>query len=348
MKKNNAEYEFMELLGKFFTEYLPKSINASKNTIKSYKCTFRLLFNYLDEETDIAINHITFNTLTFDLLTAFFDWLVDKRKNSRTTAKQRMGALSSFAEYAQNRNVEEGYIFHSSLARISKKAFRKVKSKQRCIFTREEIKILLSLPDISTKLGWRDSVVLSLMYASGARAQEICDLTVRDVAYDEKNIAIVTLTGKGEKSRRVKITSDATKLLQQYISSQKLENQLDKYIFSSQRNNQMSVSCIEEIFEKYVTIAKIQNPDKFCTGRYTPHVMRHTTATHLIEAGVPLAIVKNILGHTSIQTTQIYLDISQETIDNSIKEWNEKWFPNNDNNIENATKTQKLIPDFLF
>ncbi len=109
----------------------------------------------------------------------------------------------------------------------------------------------------------------------------------------------------------------------------------------------MSVSCIEEIFEKYVAIAKMQNPDKFCAGRYTPHVMRHTTATHLIEAGVPLAIVKNILGHTSILTTQVYLDISQQTIDNSIKEWNEKWFPSNKNNIETTNEKAKLIPDFL-
>lgn len=344
--KKNSEYEFMNLLGKFFTEYLPKSMNASKNTIKSYKCTFRLLFNYLNEETDIELNHITFDSLNFDLLTSFFDWLVEKRKNSKITAKQRMGALASFAEYAQNRNVDEGYIFHSSLARISKKSFQRVKSKQRCTFTRSELKILFSIPDTSNKIGWRDLVVLSVMYSSGARAQEICNLTVRDVSYDEKGNAILMLTGKGNKSRRVKITSDATRLLKQYISSRTLECKPERHVFPSQRNEEMSVSCIEEIFEKYVTIAKKQYPDKFCAGRYTPHVMRHTTATHLIEAGVPLAIVKNILGHTSILTTQVYLDISQQTIDNSIKEWSEKWFPDKDNS-ENINENTKLIPDFL-
>ena len=149
MKKNNAEYEFMNLLGKFFTEYLPTSMSASSNTIQSYKCAFRLLLQYLNEETDVKIGHITFEMLDFDLLTNFFDWLVTSRKNSRTTAKQRMGALSSFAEYAQERNIEDGYIFRSSLARISKKSFRRVKGKQRCSFTRPELEILFSLPDTS-------------------------------------------------------------------------------------------------------------------------------------------------------------------------------------------------------
>jgi site-specific recombinase XerD len=152
---------------------------------------------------------------------------------------------------------------------------------------------------------------------------------VKDVSHDEKGNAILTLTGKGEKSRRVKITSDATQLLDKYINSRRIRDQPDRYIFTSQRNDHLSVAAIEGIFAKYVTAAKYAHPDKFCNGPYTPHVMRYTTATHLIEAGVPLAVVKNILGHSSIQTTQIYLDISQQTVDRSMKEWNNKWFPQN-------------------
>lgn len=101
MKKNKSEYEFLSLLGRFITEYLPVSVNASQNTVSSYKCAFRLLFQYLEEQKGTDISRVTFEMLDFDLLTGFFDWLVSDRKNSRTTAKQRMGALSSFAEYAQ-------------------------------------------------------------------------------------------------------------------------------------------------------------------------------------------------------------------------------------------------------
>jgi site-specific recombinase XerD len=227
MKMNKAELEFVSLLGKFFTDYLPISMAASPNTMKSYKCAFRLLFHYLNDIAKIDTAHITFEVLDFDLLTSFFDWLTVERKNSRTTAKIRLGALSSFAEYAQNRNLEAGYVFRSSLEKIYKKSFRRVKGKQRCAFSRHELEIFLSMPDTSSKIGWRNLVLLVVMYASGARAQEICDLTTSDIAYDQNGNAILTLMGKGNKLRRVKITADATALLDKYIAYRKIRDQPD-------------------------------------------------------------------------------------------------------------------------
>ncbi len=347
MKNTDYEHEFIPLLGRFFTEYLPISMNASPNTIASYKCAFRLLFQYLDEETEIKIGRITFEMLDFDLLTKFFDWIMTTRKNSRTTAKQRLAALSSFADYSETRNLEAVYVFKNSLKKISKKAFRKVKGRTRSSFTREELAILFSLPDTTEKLGFRDLVLLSVMYSSGARAQEICNLTIKDVMHDSKGNAILTLVGKGEKSRRVKLTSDAARLLDKYIESRKIGTKLDSHIFPSQRNEHLSVAAVEEIYEKYTHKAKAEHPELFCHGPYTPHVMRHTTATHLIESGVPLAIVKNILGHTSIQTTQIYLDISQQTVDSSMERWNEKWFSEGNPDDILLPKVNNGIPDFL-
>jgi len=347
MKKNKAEFDFSSLLEKFFTSYLPVSVNASINTIESYKCAFRLLFQYLNEEAGIDSGRITFETLNFDLLTNFFDWLAATRKNSRTTIKQRIGALSSFAEYAQNRNLEASFIFRNSLAKISKKSFRRVKGKQRCTFTRQELEIFFSLPDVSDRIGWRDIVLLVTMYASGARAQEVCDLTVKDVAHDSNGNAILTLMGKGEKPRRVKVTADATEMLNKYIAYRKIGDQPARHVFSSQRNEQMSVSCVEEIFAKYEKTAKDAHPGRFCAGRYTPHVMRHTTATHLLEAGVPLAVVKNILGHVSIQTTQIYVEITQQTVDRYMREWSEKWFPEDGTKEKLLPEVQNSLPEFL-
>ena len=103
-----------------------------------------------------------------------------------------------------------------------------------------------------------------------------------------------------------------------------------------------------KIFAKYVKRAKEQHQDLFCSGSYTPHVMRHTTATHLIEAGVPLAVVKNILGHSSIQTTQVYVEITQQTINKSMEMWNHKWFPTDNINENVLSAEKKSIPEFLF
>jgi site-specific recombinase XerD len=102
------------------------------------------------------------------------------------------------------------------------------------------------------------------------------------------------------------------------------------------------------VFAKYEKIAKDAHPDKFNFGRYTPHVMRHTTATHLLEAGVPLAVVKNILGHTSIQTTQIYVEITQQTVDRYMQEWSGKWFPKDGENEKLLPEMQNALPDFLW
>lgn len=345
--KNNPEPGFTELLGRFFTEYLPNSVNASPNTITSYKCAFRLLFKYIQSETEIKICQIDFQKLNFGLLNDFFNWMINVRGNSRTTAKQRMGALASFADYAECRNLEAGYSFKISIKKISQKSLRRIKGKQRSAFTREELQILFSIPDPSEKVGWRDLVILCVMYSSGARAQELCDLTVKNVSYDEKGNAILTLTGKGQKTRRVKITAESTALLDKYINTRKIRADPDSYIFPSQRNSHLSVAAIEEIYEKYVRKAKQLHPELFCNGPYTPHVMRHTTATHLIEAGVPLPIVKNILGHSSIQTTQIYLDLSQQTIDRTVEKWNEKWFSKHTDSEAVYHQEDDSIPDFL-
>jgi site-specific recombinase XerD len=88
----------------------------------------------------------------------------------------------------------------------------------------------------------------------------------------------------------------------------------------------MTTSCVTEIFKKYISLAKEQNPMLFREASYTPHSMRHTTATHMLESGVPLMAIKNFLGHASIHTTERYAALTQATVNNYIRDWNSKWF----------------------
>ena len=108
----------------------------------------------------------------------------------------------------------------------------------------------------------------------------------------------------------------------------------------------MTVSCIEEIFFKYVENGKAEHPEHFREKSYTPHSMRHTTATHMLEAGVPLIVVKNFLGHASVQTTQIYAEISQRTADRELKAWNDRWFLKKEESSAKDSENS-MIPDFL-
>lgn len=340
--KRKTISSFLTLLESYFGTYLPTAKGLSPATIKSYKTAFRVLLEFMYTKKGKNAGEIIFEDLTADVVSEFLDWLETERKCSVSTRNHRLSVLNAFSEYAQNRDFEAASVFRASLLKIPHK--RGVSTK-RCFFTREEIKLLLTFPDSKTAIGKRDRTLLCFMYASGARAQEVCDLTVGDVSF-LPNKAKVRLIGKGRKGRMISIPADAAAILKGYIEYRRIQEKYDGHIFSSQTHERMTVSCIEEIFFKYIKKGKSGYPAHFREKSYTPHSMRHTTATHMLEAGVPLIVVKNFLGHSSIQTTQIYAEISQRTADKELKAWNEKWFLKNDssdsNELENGT-----IPEFL-
>ena len=132
--------------------------------------------------------------------------------------------------------------------------------------------------------------------------------------------------------------------LQNYITHRHNEAFPNRHIFPSQTHEQMTVPCVEGIYKKYVTLEKKNHPELFLADSYPPHSTRHSTACRLLEAGVDIATIKNILRHASLQTTQIYAEMSQDTVDKKLTEWNETWFGKN-NKIELITEDNIL--DFL-
>lgn len=338
----NRTSRFLELMENFISRYLPIAAGASPNTVKSYKYAFRLLLEYLYTQRGIAADNVSFSQLDYDCITGFLEWLEEVRNCSVSTKNQRLSALLSFSEYAQNREFEAASVFRSNLLKIPMK---KGKKQQRTIFTVREVTVLLQIPDERKRTGLRDKVLLSLMYASGARAQEMCDLTIRDIVFSSNGIAAIILTGKGGKTRRIGIPATCSKMLRQYIRYRQIDGYPERHVFSSQTHEQMTVSCIEGIFKKYVNLARSKYPEMFRAKSYPPHAMRHTTASHMLESGVPLIVIKNFLGHASLNSTQIYAEISQNTADKHLKEWGEKWFRTEP--IEMDRDKQNRIPEFL-
>lgn len=335
----NKNMIFLKLLEAFFSNYLPDAIGASKNTIISYKYAFRLLLEYMNLKENISADEITFDMLDYNRIYGFLEWIENERGCSPSTKNQRLSALLSFSEYAQNRNFEAATVFRSSLLKIpQKKAHHAIRS----IFTVDEISKLLKLPNEKTETGLRDKVILSFMYASGTRAQEVCDLKARNINFSGLRTT-VTITGKGGKTRRISIPSECSKMVYKYIHHRDIADKPECHVFSSQTHEYMTISCIEAIFKKYVMKAKKLYPDCFLEKSYPPHSMRHSTASHMLEAGVPLMVIKNFLGHASLQSTQIYAELSQGTVDKHLKEWNDKWFHNG-----HVPDTKiGTIPDFL-
>lgn len=338
---SKRKINFMSLLEDYFETYLPYSRGLSLNTINSYKQSFMLLMRFMLEKKGIVACDIKFSDLTYEVLLEFFSWLETDRLCKPTTRNQRLAALSAFSEYAQNRDFDAASIFRSAIIKIPVK---KSTPKHRAVFTRDEIKILLNLPDENYETGLRDKVILSLMYATGARAQEICDLKVGDIRINNTS-ASITLIGKGSKIRQVGISKKLADTLLRFIVHRHIEKYPERHIFSSQTHEQMTISCVEGIYKKYIVMAKNQNPSLFHEDSYPPHSMRHSTACHLLEAGVDIVTIKNILGHVSVQTTQIYAEMSQDTVDKKLKEWNETWF--GDNQKIDVKEATDYIPEFL-
>jgi len=331
---------FLDLLEVFFTDYMPYSAGLSANTIKNYKYAFRLLMEYLFKIKGIDSCGITFKALDYEAVNGFLNWLEQERGCGIATRNQRLTALSSFAAYAQNRTLDAA-VFANAVDKVPVKTQA---VSPRTMFLLEEVAILLGLPDHSRSIGLRDCVLLNLMYASGARAQEMCDLTVRDIHF-QSDATKLTLTGKGQKTRRISIARPCADLLKHYLAKRAISGQLDRHVFSSQSREKMTTSCITEIFKKYIDIAKEQNPLLFRDSSYTPHSMRHTTATHMLEAGVPLMAIKSFLGHASVHTTERYAALTQATVNNYIRDWNSKWFPQSVDISD--TPNDNSLPEYL-
>jgi len=181
-------------------------------------------------------------------------------------------------------------------------------------FTKDEIAALLTLPNTSKLIGQRDVTLLSLLYASGARAQEICDLTLADISFNKPTT--IRLHGKGNKSRIVVIPNRCSAILKEYISSRNLDcssaNAKNIHVFPSQTHDHMTISCVEGIVKKYVSQAKKQYPLMFTQKGYSPHSFRHSIAVHMLEAGDSLLAIKAFLGHSSLMTTAVYAQVSPE------------------------------------
>jgi len=338
-RKNNS---FMDHLEYYLVTYLPTVKGLSDATIVSYKASFRILMEFLYSVKGIPADKVGFNLLDDKLIIEFLDWLESARGCGIATRNQRLSAIAAFAMYVQNRDFDAATCFRNSVLKVPRK---KTSQKGRSSFTRDEVRILFELPDARTEIGLRDKTLLCFMYASGTRAQEACDLTVGDIQFYPDRAGI-NIHGKGQKVRRIGIPFEASEMLKKYIAHRGLANDFKAHVFSSQTHEKMTVSCVEEIYAKYIVRAKRESPNQF-RDNYTPHSMRHTTATHMLEAGVPLIVVKNFLGHVSLQTTQIYTEISQDSMNRQLKSWNDKWFLKDNNPDHRNSAGEGHVPSFL-
>lgn len=350
MNRSKKPGIFIDMLENFMGEYITSTLGLSPNTETSYRCSFNLFIQYMFDVKGIPSAKISFERIDASVIISFLDWLESDRKCSVCTRNYRLAALKSFAKYASNNDFEAAGRFASDIRKIPVK---RDSQKKRAFFTLKEVIILMDLPNTQTIVGRRDATLLALMFSTGARAQEMCDLLVKDIRFNADETASVTLKGKGRSTRTVTVCEHTAKLLHKYISYRRALRRPDEHVFISQTHDYMTVSCVEVIFKKYVSLAKKDNPLLFQADNYSPHSMRHTTAVAMLEAGVPLPVIQVTLGHRDIRTTQIYAEITQPSLDEALTKWNAEFWNSikeSQDDLSEASisaEPEDNMPDFL-
>lgn len=293
--------DFAKYLTGFISQYLPNERGASQNTITAYRDTFVLLLDYMRQQQQKSIEKLSLADLQRNVIIQFLDWLQQQRACSNSTRNARLAAIHSFFRYVQYELPEKAYLAQQILSIRAKRTSQQGMN----YLSVEGIQLLLAQPDTDTKKGRRDLALLSLTYDTGARVQEVIDLTPACLRLGKP--PTIQLTGKGNKTRLVPMMSAQVNLLQRYLKEYRLDLAVAQPypLFSNSRKEKLTRAGINYILQKYFVKAKMVKP-KVLPDKMSCHTLRHSKAMHLLQAGVNLVYIRDILGHVSVQTTEIY------------------------------------------
>ena len=288
-------------LTKYLTLYLPGIRGLSTNTIASRRDTFTLFFSYLHDKKNICPSKACLSNLDSDTVTGFLDWLENTRGCSVSTRNLRLTALKAFFKYIQTQTPDYMYLCQQ----IAALPLKKCPDKNINYLTLEGIKAILDAVDTSTLAGRRDLTLLSLLYDSAARVQEIADLRVGDIRLPKPST--LRLTGKGNRTRVVPLMDLTAKLLSQYLDENAIhpDEHYHYSVFKNRCGKKLTRAGITYILDKYVAIAKEAYP-ALIPKNISPHYFRHSKSMHMLQAGVPLIYIRDFLGHTEISTTEVH------------------------------------------
>jgi site-specific recombinase XerD len=287
------------LLEAFFTERLLNQRRASPHTIAAYRDTFRLLLRFVQVNQGKSPVALLLEDFDATLISAFLDHLEVERHNSVRTRNVRLAAIRSFFRYVAVQEPAHVAMIQRVLAIPQKRFERRLVR----FLTRPEIEALLSAPDTSSWLGRRDHALLLVAIQTGLRVSELTGLC-RD-SIELGHGPHVRCQGKGRKERCTPLNRQAVRLLRAWV--RECDGLPSDPLFPSLRGGSLSRDAVERLVAKYAAIAE-QDCPSLKGKRVSPHVLRHTTAVQLLQAGVDRTVIALWLGHEQIETTQIYLD----------------------------------------
>lgn len=288
---------------RFLLEYLISIRNLSKNTQQSYRDTFRLMLPFIANKAKKTVDKLLISDIGADVVKTFLLDLESNRHCSLSTRNQRLAAIHAFAKFVGLNSPE-----HVEWCRqIQIIPFKKAKRTLITYLEKSEMDALLNAPDRQTDQGKRDYALFLFLYNTGTRADEAAQLTIADlhIAHAKKrDLSTVLIRGKGNKLRRCPLWQRTVDELCTLI----LNRDSSEHVFLNRCKQPLTRFGIHTMVKRYVKKITKQIPS-IEKKRVSPHTIRHTTATHLLQAGVDINTIRAWLGHVSINTTNVYAEI---------------------------------------
>lgn len=283
----------------FFTDWLRRQKSASPNTVAGYRDAFCLLLRFAEARLGKEPTKIMLRDVDAPLVATFLDSLEKERGNAVRTRNARLAAIRSFFRFLALREPGHSALIQRVLAIPQKRHTRRVVG----FLTQPEVTALVAAPDQSSVLGRRDHLLIVVTIETGMRVSEIVRLCISDVTIAATSQ--IRCTGKGRKERITPLGRNTARLLRRWIDEQKAPPTAP--LFPARHGGALSRDAVERLVKKYATLAVHKCPT-LSNKPVSPHVLRHTTAVRLLQAGVDSAVIALILGHESVETTQMYFD----------------------------------------
>ena len=296
---NDADALLGPWLQRFLEQHIVTERNLSRNTCKSYRDTFKLLIPFACTELGKQDHQLMVPDLSSELVRQFLDHLEEERGCCAHTRNQRLTTVRAFAAFVASHDPAHV----SWRGQISGIASKKTTSKPVDWLTVDEMQALLNVPDRTTRHGRTEYAILLFLYKTGARVSEATQLRVGDLQVGRRDggHALVTLHGKGGKVRQCPLRPEIERVMVELVD----DRAADEAVFLNRRRQPFTRFGVYSVVERCAALVPTLAGKKI-----TPHVLRHTTACHLVFAGVDINTVRAWLGHSSIDTTNIYAEIS--------------------------------------
>lgn len=288
--------EFQSLLQDFLIDYLPKRRGFSPHTIAAYRDSFVLLLTWMDTCCHVTADKIIMADLDVDHIRRFTDWLQHERGCAESTSNARIAAIRSFAKFVQSEAPEHIEICRRLLTTPIVKVPEPAEIEYLSVEGVQFI-VAAAAEDI------RDLAIVSLLYDSGARVSEVRGVTIGDLVYSRPHT--VRVMGKGRKARVIPLSTEVGDILGRYVTAERAQAESTEALFINRSHNRLGRAGIAYVLQKSVTAAHRAHPTAV-PPRVHPHIMRHSKAMHLLDAGVNLVYIRDFLGHRSVTTTEIY------------------------------------------